>query len=190
LQYFAHFQQPLNLRTTYSFDITNRRKRYYTISANILLLICFAWYDSGLCNNLLRCLILPLTFLGLVLARFIFILTKPKIQFTSLHFALVAALCWLMEKEYGISVLILTLGLFEYLVNRDTTCTIDKNGIYFNNLPPRRYAWKDVENLILKDGILTIDQKNNRIFQLDLSEEKLNFKEEELNEYCRQFIGQ
>jgi hypothetical protein len=183
-------------RTIYTFDITNTRKRYYMVSAQILLLINFLYFAlvqyqqfaSGQCNSVFRCLVMPAVFLLIVVFRFIWALRHKKVMLTSLHLSVIGSLLWVMQKEYGLAALVLALGLFEFAVNRDTLCTIDEKGVRLHTFPPRVYAWSEINQVILKDGIFTIDRKNNKIFQLDISEEQLSFTEEELNAFCARWV--
>ena len=68
-----------------------------------------------------------------------------------------------------------------------------KKSIYFNSYviehktrPYKRYKWADLSNVILKDNILTVDFKNNKLLQREIitpvNEEKFNvFAKEQLN---------
>ena len=53
--------------------------------------------------------------------------------------------------------------------------------------------WEELENVLLKDGILTMDFKNNRLFQAETDdeddEEEYNGTEEEFNAYCKARLG-
>lgn len=58
--------------------------------------------------------------------------------------------------------------------------------ILFPSLVSRTVHWKDLANVILKDGILTIDFKNNRIIQQYIEEAGPAVDEKKFNEFCRQ----
>ena len=45
------------------------------------------------------------------------------------------------------------------------------------------YQWQELSNVILKDNLLTLDFKNNKVLQLEV-EEKENFDEKMFNEFC------
>ncbi len=51
------------------------------------------------------------------------------------------------------------------------------------------YDWDNFSNIVLKDGILTIDFKNNKLLQLDI-EEKNSFNEIQFNDFCDRQITQ
>lgn len=61
----------------------------------------------------------------------------------------------------------------------------DGNGIVINSLPKKNYSWQDVSNVVLKDGILTIDLKNNKLIQKEIESSGTAAEEAEFNEFCR-----
>lgn len=60
----------------------------------------------------------------------------------------------------------------------------DKNGIMLNSFPSKQYNWDEVINVILKDGMLTVDLKNNRIIQRETEDNVSSELEKEFNEFC------
>jgi hypothetical protein len=180
------------MQPVFNFQITNHKKKYYTIIANILLLLSFSLYSlyqynlysQNLCSNTLKCLVLPNLLLVIFLVRFFFMVTKIKLEFTNFHFAILAAICWFSVQHWAAGIVILCLGLLEYVVNKDAFCCIDGEGITLSTFPIRKYKWDNLSNVVLKEGIFTIDQKNNKLFQIDISEEILAFSEESLNNFA------
>ncbi len=64
----------------------------------------------------------------------------------------------------------------------------DNNEIVFNNFPQKKYTWDMISNVVLKDGLLTIDLKNNTIIQRDVDAKTSYELEVEFNEYCKSRI--
>jgi hypothetical protein len=60
----------------------------------------------------------------------------------------------------------------------------DVDGITINSLPKRSYTWADVTNVVLKDGILTVDLKNNKLIQQQTESDTSPAEEREFNEFC------
>ncbi len=46
----------------------------------------------------------------------------------------------------------------------------------------KKHSWKAIDNVILKDGLLTVDFKNNKLFQRDIDNE---LHEEKFNNWCK-----
>jgi len=121
-----------------------------------------------------------------ILLRFIFILRRKDIWFTQLHFAIILAVCWAIQQQYFFAGIIFFFGLFEYIVNRDTTCIINEESIRIKAIPSRTFKWAQIENIMIRDGIFTVDRKDNHIFQVDISNEALSFSEEQFNGFCEE----
>jgi hypothetical protein len=50
----------------------------------------------------------------------------------------------------------------------------------------RTFLWEKISNMMLKDDLLTIDLKSNKLYQQFIDADKMNFTEAEFNEFCRQ----
>ena len=61
----------------------------------------------------------------------------------------------------------------------------DKTGITFNTFPKKHFGWHLLNNAVLKDGMLTLDFKNNKILQKEIDERVAAFLETEFNDFCR-----
>jgi hypothetical protein len=65
--------------------------------------------------------------------------------------------------------------------------------IVFSGLVPRKIKWSSLNNVLLKDGILTMDYKDNRLFQKetedDPEDDDEDATEEEFNAFCVQQLG-
>ena len=65
----------------------------------------------------------------------------------------------------------------------------DEQEVAFNHFPSKHYSWDEIQNVILKDNIITIDFKNNRIFQKETETETKPELEKEFNDFCRQQLS-
>jgi hypothetical protein len=61
----------------------------------------------------------------------------------------------------------------------------DDNGIIINSLPKKSYPWTEVTNVVLKDRMLTVDLKNNKLIQQETESDTSLAEEQEFNEFCR-----
>ena len=53
----------------------------------------------------------------------------------------------------------------------------------------KSHGWSELNNLILKDGLLTIDFVSNRVIQLVIDGSKTPIDEKAFNEYCRRRLS-
>ncbi|MFZ9661984.1 MAG: hypothetical protein ACO29O_08910, partial [Chitinophagaceae bacterium] len=65
--------------------------------------------------------------------------------------------------------------------------------IEFNGIFKRQIYWQELSNVVLKDGMITLDFKNNNLIQketdIDEDDEEYDVTEEEFNEYCRNMLS-
>jgi len=81
------------------------------------------------------------------------------------------------------------LGLFERQAKLPLEVGFTDTEIAINTLIRRRYAWSDFNNIILKDDLLTLDFKSNRLLQRETIDEEGDAEEDEFNVYCREQLG-
>lgn len=77
------------------------------------------------------------------------------------------------------------MGLFERQAKLPLEVGFTDTEIAINTLIRRRYKWSDFNNIILKDDLLTLDFKSNRLLQRDTIDEEGDADEDEFNNYCR-----
>ena len=87
------------------------------------------------------------------------------------------------------AVIVAVLAILMIIATREYTVLFYNDRIHYNAVPVKELPWKDLNNVILKDGLLTIDMKNNRLFQEELDSTKNNVDETEFNEFCRQQLN-
>lgn len=63
------------------------------------------------------------------------------------------------------------------------------NKIVINTLIRRSYEWTDFNNIILKDSLLTLDFKNNRLLQRETVDDDDDAGEDEFNDYCQKQLN-
>lgn len=104
---------------------------------------------------------------------------------------LIAALGWFYEPHRNIvmSVLYLLSALLERQMKFSAEIGFSKERIVFNTFPRRTLRWDEVSNVLIRDGLLTIDQKNNRLFQKEIEGDVTRLEEEQFNLFCRQCIN-
>ena len=88
-----------------------------------------------------------------------------------------------------LSVPLFLLGLFERQAKMPLEIGFTDDVVVINTLFRRYYRWTDFNNVILKDDILTLDFKNNRLLQRETVDEDGEAGEDEFNDYCRQRLA-
>ena len=102
---------------------------------------------------------------------------------------LISAIIW-TKMPYGqwlIFVFVL-LAFLEYQAKLPLEIGFSSHQVVFNSLIRKRYAWSDIANVLLKDGLLTIDFLNNKLFQKLVDDGENEASEEEFNEWCSRHL--
>ncbi|MBM3442715.1 MAG: hypothetical protein FJX89_08465 [Bacteroidetes bacterium] len=93
---------------------------------------------------------------------------------------------------FGIGLPFLALAWLESYASRKSEIGFSPQGIHFNGLGSRKYAWSEVKNVVLRDDLLTIDFRNNRLYQRytdDEADEEYEVGEDDFNAFCRSQVN-
>jgi hypothetical protein len=95
------------------------------------------------------------------------------------------SLAWLIEGYWWLSILLALFILFDVLAHRKLTVAITDKKITLPSVPKKEVEWNELNNLILKDNLLTVDFKNNKLFQHLIINEDQEINEKEFNDFCK-----
>lgn len=96
------------------------------------------------------------------------------------------AIAWFIEGLWWISILLALFVMLDSLANRKLIVKISEKEINLPLLPAKNVHWKELNNVILKDDLLTIDFKNNKLFQHLILNSDWDVDEKEFNNFCSQ----
>jgi hypothetical protein len=126
----------------------------------------------------------------LILMAFAFCLKiyfeKTKYRFGNAIFFYLVMFAFFRLEQYVLAVITLLFELLNTMATRNTAVSFAVGFIFYPSFPPKRIQWASVNNIILKDSLLTIDFKNNKIIQQLIDEQKTTVDEAEFNDFCRQ----
>ena len=125
-----------------------------------------------------------ISFLLIITWIYVRLLRKDSVSFRLPLF--IAVIGWLnhMGDHLLIAVLYMLAYVFEKQVKRPIEIGVDKEGVSFNNFRIKRHSWVLLNNIVIKDGLITIDYKNNKLFQKELESDVSPELEKEFNEFC------
>ena len=104
------------------------------------------------------------------------------------YWLLLAALGWIATTPTPwVGAFFLLLAFLEYQTKRPLEIGFNPDKIVMNTLIKRRIDWSMLNNVVLKDGLLTLDFKSNRLMQKEVvdDEDEDDADEEEFNAWCR-----
>jgi len=99
----------------------------------------------------------------------------------------VIVLAWINPGLYWIAALNLVFSVLYIYAVRKFEVIVTDNEITYPSFPKRKIGWNELQNMILKDGILTIDFRNNKIIQNETEDNGVD--ERKFNEFCREQLS-
>lgn len=94
------------------------------------------------------------------------------------------SIAWESHRYRMISVLNLVFLILHLVTSRKRIVKITEENIVYPVLTDKTIPWKDLNNIILKDNLLTIDFKNNKLFQQMIDDSASAIDEKEFNDFC------
>lgn len=179
---------------SYRFVLKNDKRRFYKSFSLFLLIlnavaIClFLYYQPQTAVQRasgLICIILAASIIVLREKMPAHRLTGPGV----LIVMLAIAAYWLALGYWGAAIVVAILAILYNGVNKVPEVIVTKEQILYPSFPVRTIEWATVSNLVLKDGLLTIDLRNNHIIQQPVQVSANTATEREINEFCREQIA-
>jgi len=118
-----------------------------------------------------------------------FIVKNTKTRNTSLYSfisVLSAAITWMIIGKWWVALLCFALSALYQISRKPLQVLFNPDKINYTSFPVRSIQWNELNNVILKDGILTIDFRNNKIVQAEIDDVSNTINEKEFNDFCSQ----
>lgn len=107
---------------------------------------------------------------------------------------LLATIGWVILYKAGAPIWIPALYFVGMLIERQVKfpqeIAFNEEGIVVNSIPKKEYGWNELNNVVLKDNILTIDFKNNKLIQKEIESDASRQEENEFNTFCKNRLSQ
>ena len=108
------------------------------------------------------------------------------------YLLILAAIGWIGTTSLPwIGLFFFVAAFLEYQTKRPLEIGFDYDRVVINTLIRQRHDWSAFNNVVLKDGLLTLDFKNNRLMQKEIAddEDEDDADEEEFNTWCRERLA-
>lgn len=83
--------------------------------------------------------------------------------------------------------IMIVLAIFYFIAKKKFIVTVQEDLIRYPSFPEKNISWNDITGIVLKDGLLTIDFKNNKLIQQYVDESDL-VNEGKFNEFCKNIL--
>lgn len=159
-----------------------RRFSIFILVINLAILLFFTLSAENKTESLKR--IIPVT---VILAILIYMITQKRYstQFLNILFVLFT-LSWIINGSYWLAGSTLLFAVLYNISARNFVISVTAAEISYPSFPVRKIKWEELNNIILKDEVLTIDLKSNKLIQHAIGNVNNPVNEEEFNEFCRQ----
>ncbi len=98
---------------------------------------------------------------------------------------LITGIVWLFVPGFRWTALLFSFFVFfDHQSRRPLEIGVSDERIVVNTIFRKYYNWNLLSNVILKDGLLTLDFKNNKIIQREIHMQNVN--EKEFNSFCKE----
>jgi hypothetical protein len=125
-----------------------------------------------------------------VFAAFISFYFRNKNEKATLTGAfLLLSVGWIIAGYWIVGVLNIIFMILHIAALQKPIVSINEKQVIYPSFPKKIIDWHNLSNLIIKDGLLTIDFKNNRIIQQQIADISSTIDEKEFNDFCRQQLN-
>ncbi len=134
-------------------------------------------------------LILLLDGFIIIFLLYSFFHNRKKDSIIIFRWALTAgAVLWFLPPQNNllIALLYIVASFIERQLKLPQEIGFDKEEIVINSFPPKHYQWQEINNIVLKDNMVTVDFKNNKILQKETESDVSSETEKEFNAFCQE----
>ena len=101
----------------------------------------------------------------------------------------VLSLAWILADYWVVGLLNFLFMILHIAALQKPIVSINESRVLYPSFPKKKIDWQELSNLIIKDGLLTIDFKNNRIIQQYIADRSSTINEKEFNDFCQQQLN-
>jgi hypothetical protein len=172
------------MKNDFEFDIPNERKKQIRLFENLILLLNgLAFIFFGLKTNNTIATISGLIILVLTLVSFFIKNDKYNIAFAA---AMACFGSWIKIGYWWIGLFFFLLSILGGIVSLDKKIKFNSRQIQISTPFPKIFKWFELQNVILKDGLLTLDFKNNKLLQTSILDELNEAETKQFNDFCQE----
>ena len=175
----------------YEVILKNQKKGFYnrlTINAIIfttVLLICYCFTPpAGRPQITIAIAALTLLIVFFLLYRYLQ-KNDAKLKMSYILIFSLIMVTWLLLHQYIPAFVQVLFAVFSVASIRRFIVLVHSDKIIYPSFPGKYILWKDLNSVILKDGLLTIDFKNNKLIQQLIDESSSSINEKDFNDFCK-----
>lgn len=157
----------------------------YIILINVFVFIFLAVYAATTAIRISTILGASLIIIFMLMDYFLKANQKKKELHYYIASGFIIFFTWLFLGYWWMAAVILLLGLLFNISQRLLVVDVSVTSVSYPSFPKKHFRWDELSNVIIKDGMLTIDCKNNKLIQQFIDEKKSAVNELKFNDFCR-----
>ncbi|MET0392387.1 MAG: hypothetical protein ABW019_04565 [Chitinophagaceae bacterium] len=175
----------------FRFTIKDKRAGGYSRIASLLFLvnaIVFFMMGWGTAVISQKIVLLSVSVILLAYALYTWLYRKKKDRSYLLVYLLLTAVWTTQTPFWYFGILFLVLLLLQHSMDKELVISLSATDVVIAGLTRRSYPWASFNNIVLKDGLLTLDFTNDRVIQAEpaAGAKDYTYSEKEFNEFCRE----
>lgn len=177
------------IKKAYIILLPNEKARtYWFVTLIILLINCFVFSSILIQEEVSTKHISTMGTMISYLSLIFFLVkhyTKKLAAFRTEISFLILSLCWLLLGKILFAACILCFAVIGFYTYKQFKIIFSPEKILYPSFPSKTYLWSEVNNVMIKDNVLTIDLKNNKLIQAVIDKASADeIDEREFNEFC------
>jgi len=177
---------------TYNFILKNEKTKNYRFVSQLLIVFNLLGFiflliteESILSKNwdILIAILFTAVYTFFAIAEWIS--KKPLPDFWHRMIFAFCSLVWLKEGYWWLTIILFLFIVLDIIAHRKMVVSVTDEQVLIPYFPEKKTKWGELSNVVLKDGLLTIDFKNNKLFQQLILNADWDINEKEFNEFCR-----
>jgi len=126
-----------------------------------------------------------ISFLSLILFLINFYTKKFGAYRSEISFIILAVL-WFILGKYLLALCILCFAVIGSYTNKKFKVAFTDTKIIYPSFPVKTFLWSEVSNVMMKDNVLTIDLKSNKLIQVVIENKSIEeIDETSFNDFCQ-----
>ena len=180
----------------YTFILKNEKTKNYRLISQLLVLFNLLGFvflliisETKIAKNIILLFAILITAVYTFFTVMEWLSKKPLPDFWHRSIFGICALMWMKEGLWWLSIMLLLFIVLDVIAHKKLVVHVTDKTIVVPYIFQKEVTWNEVNNVILKDALLTIDFNNNKLFQHIILNSDEDINEKEFNEFCRQQLN-
>ncbi|MBC7935902.1 MAG: hypothetical protein H7Y86_11180 [Rhizobacter sp.] len=181
------------IKNNYEIAIPNEKEATYRVVTFIIALInvlvfVYLYFNETIQGKRIFALVGAVLAIISIVFYCIKLRAKHLSDFKIEYVFVLLSLVWFLYGNFWLGLLVFLFAVLGFYTNKKPVIIFRKDGINYPSFPPKLFQWSAVDFAMLKDGILTIEMKDNHLFQFTLTKAEYDKLDEiGFNNFCKQY---